>query len=181
MDDPVSARPGGAHADRNARAPRSGVRGDGTASRRTRLRQPPRSDTAIASLLQYARGDGSRARAARTAPRRARSRLTRPVHRGRILAWTLLIALLAVPTYALRLSGTLVGLRPDDFFKYSTAIAAISGDAFLLLLVLLIARGLPFRETFALRRPNSWRRALVIGFATLVVAYTISFLEVILV
>jgi membrane protease YdiL (CAAX protease family) len=89
----------------------------------------------------------------------------------------LVIALLAVPTYALRLSGTLVGLRPDDFFKYSTAIAVISGDVFLLLLVLLIARGLPFRETFALRRPNSWRRALVIGFATLVFAYTISFLE----
>lgn len=48
----------------------------------------------------------------------------------------------------------------------------------LLLLVVLIARGLPFRETFALRAPTSWRRALVIGVATLVSAYAISFVEV---
>jgi membrane protease YdiL (CAAX protease family) len=74
-----------------------------------------------------------------------------------------------------------VGLGPDDFFKYSTAIFVVSSDAVLLLIVLLIARGLPFRETFALRAPTSWRRALVIGVATLVAAYTISFLEVALV
>ena len=86
--------------------------------------------------------------------------------------------LLAVPTYALRLSGTVVSLKPDDFFKYSTAIAAISVDAVLLVVVLLIARGLPFRETFALRAPSSWRRALVIGVVTLFAAYTISFLEI---
>jgi membrane protease YdiL (CAAX protease family) len=88
---------------------------------------------------------------------------------------------LAAPTYALRLGGTAVGLRPDDFFRYSTAILVVSSDAVLLLIVLLIARGLPFRETFALRPPTSWRRALLIGVATLVAAYTISFLEVALV
>jgi len=74
-----------------------------------------------------------------------------------------------------------VGLRPDDFFKYSTAILVISVDAVLLLIILLIARGLPLRETFALRAPPSWRRALVIGVTTLVAAYAISFLEVALV
>src|SRR4029077_11636918 len=137
-----------------------------------------RSDTALAPLLQYARGDGSRARAARTAPRRARCRLTSSLHRGRILAWIALIALLAVPSYALRIGGTLIGLQPDDLFKYSTAIAAISVDAVLLLIVLVIARGLPFRETFGLRAPTSWRRSFVIGLATLVAAYAISFLEV---
>jgi membrane protease YdiL (CAAX protease family) len=78
----------------------------------------------------------------------------------------------------LRLDGKLIGLQPDDFFKYSTAIAAISVDAVLLLIVLVIARGLHFRETFALRAPNSWARALAIGAVTLVVAYAISFLEV---
>jgi hypothetical protein len=71
-----------------------------------------------------------------------------------------------------------VGLQPDDFFKYSTAIAAISVDAILLLILLLIARGLPLRETFGLRAPRSWRRALIIGAATLVAAYAISFVEV---
>jgi membrane protease YdiL (CAAX protease family) len=69
-----------------------------------------------------------------------------------------------------------VGLRPDDFFKYSTAILVVASDAVLLLIVLLIARGLPLRETFALRAPTSWRRALLIGVATLVAAYAIAFL-----
>jgi membrane protease YdiL (CAAX protease family) len=89
-----------------------------------------------------------------------------------------LIALLAIPTYALRLGGTPVGLAPDDFFRYSTAILVLASDGVLLLIVLAIARGLPLRQMFALRAPNSWRRALVIGVATLVAAYTISFLEV---
>jgi membrane protease YdiL (CAAX protease family) len=88
-----------------------------------------------------------------------------------------LIALLAIPSYALRFDGALVGLRPDDFFRYSTAIAAISVDAVLLLVVLAIARGLPLRETFALRAPPSWGRAAAIGAATLIGAYAISFLE----
>jgi membrane protease YdiL (CAAX protease family) len=70
-----------------------------------------------------------------------------------------------------------VGLRLDDFFKYSTAILVVASDAVLLLFVLLIARGLPLRETFALRAPTSWGRAVLVGAATLVVAYTISFIE----
>jgi membrane protease YdiL (CAAX protease family) len=74
-----------------------------------------------------------------------------------------------------------VGLNPDDFFKYSTAILVISADAVLLLVVLLIALGLPFRETFALRAPRSWRHAFGIGAVTLVAAYAISYLEVSLV
>ena len=86
-----------------------------------------------------------------------------------------------MPSYVLRLDGQLVGLEADDFFKYSTAIAAISVDAVLLLIVFVIARGLSFRETFALRAPTSWRRAFVIGLATLVAAYAVSFLEVALV
>ena len=74
-----------------------------------------------------------------------------------------------------------MGLRPDDFFKYSTAILVVLSDAVLLLFVLLIARGLSLRETFALRAPSSWRRAFLIGVVTLVGAYAISFLEVALV
>jgi membrane protease YdiL (CAAX protease family) len=57
----------------------------------------------------------------------------------------------------------------------------VAVDAILLLIVLLIARGLPLRETFALRAPSSWRRAFVIGASTLVAAYAISFVEVALV
>ena len=54
----------------------------------------------------------------------------------------------------------------------------VASDAVLLLIVLGLSRGLPFRETFALRAPNSWRRAFLIGLATLVAAYALSFLEV---
>ena len=85
---------------------------------------------------------------------------------------------LAIPTYALRLGGTPVGIGVEDFFKYSTAALVVGSDAVLLLIVLVIARGLPFRETFALRAPTSWRRALLIGVGTLVAAYALSFLEV---
>jgi CAAX protease family protein len=51
-------------------------------------------------------------------------------------------------------------------------------DAVFLLIVFAIALGLPKRETFALRPPTSWRRAAVIGGATLVGAYLLSFAEV---
>ena len=74
-----------------------------------------------------------------------------------------------------------MGLGLEDFFKYATAALVIGSDAILLLIVLVIARGLPWRETFGLRAPRSWRRALVIGVTTLVAAYAISFLEVALV
>ena len=89
-----------------------------------------------------------------------------------------MILFLAIPTYALRLGGTPVGIGAEDFFKYSTAILVVASDAVLLLIVLVIARGLPFRETFALRAPSSWRRAFLIGVGTLVAAYAFSFLEV---
>ena len=74
-----------------------------------------------------------------------------------------------------------MGLGLEDFFKYSTAAIVIGSDAVLLLIVLVIARGLPLRDTFGLRAPRSWRQALVIGVTTLVAAYAISFLEVALV
>ena len=89
----------------------------------------------------------------------------------------MLIALLAIPGYALRFSGRLEVLPVDALFRYSTAISAFVVDAIQLLIVLLIARGLPFRETFALRRPPSWRNAAVIAGATLLVAYGVSFGE----
>ena len=93
----------------------------------------------------------------------------------------MIIAVLAVPIYVLRFQGIPVGLRPGDLFSYSTAILVIFSDALFLLIVFLIARGLPFREVFALRAPGSWRNAFMIGAATLVAAYAISFIEAALV
>lgn len=91
------------------------------------------------------------------------------------------MVLLAAPNYALRLGGSVVGLEPDAFFRYSTAIGVITIDAILLIVVLLIARGLPLRETFALRAPRSWRRAAATGVVTVIAAYGIAFLAAALV
>lgn len=48
---------------------------------------------------------------------------------------------------------------PDVLFRWSTAIGTLVLDAILLLIMLLIARGVPLREALALRRPPSWSDA----------------------
>ena len=90
----------------------------------------------------------------------------------------MLIALLAILSYAARISGRFGALPSDTFFRYSTAIEATVTDAIFLLIVVALAWGLPFRQTFALRSPPSWGRAALIGAATLVGAYLLSFAEV---
>ncbi|HEU5287254.1 MAG TPA: CPBP family intramembrane glutamic endopeptidase [Candidatus Limnocylindria bacterium] len=56
---------------------------------------------------------------------------------------------------------------PDVLFRWSTAIGTLVLDTILLLLTLLVARGLPTREAFALRRPTSWGEALRVGLLAL--------------
>jgi membrane protease YdiL (CAAX protease family) len=81
--------------------------------------------------------------------------------RWRLVAWLGFVLALAGLGYASRLGGE---DPPDDLaYRYSSSIAAIVQYAIILGILLLIARGLPLRETFALRRPASWPRAL--GFA----------------
>lgn len=82
-----------------------------------------------------------------------------------------------MPTYIVRLSGRLEGLPPDLLFRYSTAIGTLAGDGFLFLVVLLIARGLPFREVFALRPTNRWGLAALAGVVTLIGAYALAYAE----
>ena len=84
---------------------------------------------------------------------------------------------LAIPSYALRLSGKLDVLPVDALFRYSTAIGAMVVDAIQLVMVVVISRGLSFRETFALRRPPSWGRAAAIGVVTIVLAYAVAYVE----
>jgi membrane protease YdiL (CAAX protease family) len=61
------------------------------------------------------------------------------------------------------------------FFRWSTAIGTFVLDGILLLLMLLIARGLPMRDAFALRPPPSWRRAASIAFGALAATWLTSF------
>jgi len=71
--------------------------------------------------------------------------------------WFVLVGGVSAISYAGRLTG---GKPPKNaLYQYSTAASELILFAIILGFVFLIARGLPKRETFALRRPDSWRRA----------------------
>ncbi len=76
----------------------------------------------------------------------------------RIAAWLALVALLVSVAYA----GRFLVDEPieDPLYRYSTAVNGIVIYSLLLGILLLIGIGLPKRELFALRRPDSWPRAL---------------------
>jgi membrane protease YdiL (CAAX protease family) len=86
---------------------------------------------------------------------------------GRTAGWLILIAVIALLSFASRFSG---GGRPprNAVFRWDTAISELITFGVILAVVLALAAGLSKRETFALRRPLSWRRALWIGLAVLV-------------
>jgi membrane protease YdiL (CAAX protease family) len=78
-------------------------------------------------------------------------------HPGRLAAWLAFVVALALLSYGARLSDT---ETPDDLaYRYSSSIAALIQYGIMLGILLLIARGLPRREVFALRRPAHWGRA----------------------
>jgi membrane protease YdiL (CAAX protease family) len=84
-------------------------------------------------------------------------------HPGRLVAWFVFVGVLTLLAYGARLSDT---ETPDDLaYRWESSIAALIQYGIMLGILLLIARGLPKRELFALRRPASWKRAL--GFAAL--------------
>ena len=77
---------------------------------------------------------------------------------GRITAWFVFACAFAALGYAARFGG---GEEPKNVaYRYSSSIAALLQYALVLGILLLIARGLPKREMFALHRPASWKRAL---------------------
>lgn len=77
---------------------------------------------------------------------------------GRLAAWLVFALAFAALGYSSRLAG---GEEPKNVaYHYSSSVAALVQYAFILGILLLIAKGLPKREMFALRRPASWPRAL---------------------
>jgi len=89
--------------------------------------------------------------------------------RGRLTAWLVFVSFLTLLSYAARLSGT---ETPDDIaYRYSSSVAALIQYAFVLGILLLIARGLPRRQVFALRRPRSWPRSLGLAVLSLLAIY----------
>jgi membrane protease YdiL (CAAX protease family) len=91
------------------------------------------------------------------------------------------ITAIAALSYGARFAGGADAAQPDLFFHWSTGIFTFAFDGVVLLLLLLIARGLPLRETFALRRPSSWSTAWRVAGAALAATYAASFaLEIVL-
>ena len=92
-----------------------------------------------------------------------------PRHPGRLVAWLVFVLALTLLSYGARLADT---ETPDDLaYRYSSSVAALIQYGLMLGILLLIARGLPWRDVFALRRPARWRRALGLAVLALVAIY----------
>jgi membrane protease YdiL (CAAX protease family) len=92
--------------------------------------------------------------------------------RRKLAAWLTLVGVVSTLGYAGRFAG---GRPPKDVvYRYSTAVSELILFAVILVLVLWIARGLPKREAFALRRPRSWRRAAGLGLGLLIAIWIVS-------
>ncbi len=81
-------------------------------------------------------------------------------HGGRLVAWAILVLLLALAAYGARLSDS---KTPDDvLYRWSTALGAVIQYAIMLVIVLAIARGLG-SPLLALARPAAPWRAVKLG------------------
>jgi membrane protease YdiL (CAAX protease family) len=79
-------------------------------------------------------------------------------HTGKLVAWLVFVIALTALGYASRLAGE---EPPEDLaYRWSSSIGAAVQYGLMLGILLLIARGLPYRDVFALHRPQSWPRAL---------------------
>ena len=90
----------------------------------------------------------------------------------RLIGWLGFVGLFIVLSYASRA----VGAEPEedvvytyDFFANGLLTLVITGVA-----VLLVTLGAPRRELLAVRRPRSWRAALLIGVAVVVTVYVVA-------
>jgi membrane protease YdiL (CAAX protease family) len=82
------------------------------------------------------------------------------------VAWFVFVGTLSAIAYAGRFAG---GKPPKNaLFQYGTAVSELILFAVILAIVFWIARGLPTRDAFALRRPRSWSSALGVAVSVLI-------------
>jgi membrane protease YdiL (CAAX protease family) len=92
---------------------------------------------------------------------------------GRLAAWLCFVLALTALNYAGRFLAD--DATPDDIaYQWTSSIGVVVQFGLMLGILLLIAKGLPKRELFALRRPASWKRALGLAAAALVAIYLAS-------
>jgi membrane protease YdiL (CAAX protease family) len=90
---------------------------------------------------------------------------------ARLIAWFVFVLVLTALGYASRFAES---EPPEDIaYQWSASIAAVLQYGVMLGILLLIARGLPVRETFALRRPASWPRAIAFSVAGLLAIWLV--------
>ena len=85
----------------------------------------------------------------------------------RLVWWWVLVGSIAVLSFAGRASSE-TEPDPNVFYRYDTFLVGLVLYLLLLGLILLIATGLDVRRIFALRRPDSWTRAVLIAGASFV-------------
>jgi membrane protease YdiL (CAAX protease family) len=91
----------------------------------------------------------------------------------RVVAWLAFVLAISAIGYAGQAADSEL---PDDFvYRYSAAILGLVQFALFFGVLLLILLGLPKREMFGLRRPQSWRRAIGYLFAGLVAIWLLGF------
>jgi membrane protease YdiL (CAAX protease family) len=82
---------------------------------------------------------------------------------GRLIAWLVLVGVLATFAYVGRATG---GEPPDDvLYQYDTAVGGAILYGLIFAIVLFMCRGASARTLLALRRPESWKRAGLIALA----------------
>jgi membrane protease YdiL (CAAX protease family) len=92
---------------------------------------------------------------------------------GALVGWVAFVVVFASLQYAGRFTAE---DRPDDLaYRWDTSIVALVSSAIVLGIALALAHGRRFREAFALRRPRSWRTALLLSGAIIVAMLVVSF------
>jgi membrane protease YdiL (CAAX protease family) len=91
----------------------------------------------------------------------------------RLVAWATVVGLLATLGYVGRFTGG--RLPKEPLYRWDEFVGGLVQFLVLLALMLWIARGLPKREAFALRRPDSWGQAALLAGGVVVVILVAAF------
>ena len=96
------------------------------------------------------------------------------VPRGRLIGWLGLVGSLTALNFAARYGGAGDTDQSDALYRYDTAIGGAFVYLALLGVTLLLARGLPKREVFALRAPSSWGSAVSLAAVGVVAVFAVN-------
>ena len=90
---------------------------------------------------------------------------------GRLAWWATVVGAFSTLAYVGRFTSS--GGPDEPLYLWSSAVAGAIQFAIFLVLTLLIARGKPLREYFALRRPTSWGRAAALAGGLLLLVWIV--------